>query len=242
MRAIISRITKSDIFVSCYVALMFATLQCLSFNLVEAQMPNQLEYVYNIEHMKGHLEKAVENKENGNNSLTQAHILHPLVEIYDFIEAPLAAVDSNLNTSLFISLDELSKNVEKLDLSQFKEETERVNQMLNNAIELIVPEDNSTLTLTVASWLLDVANTEYESGVRDGKVTQIVEYQDASGFISRAESLVNDTLPILNQTMKTSADQVMSLFPPLNSKVQTKADIQTSISEIRQKISNMTGI
>lgn len=139
-------------------------------------------------------------------------------------------------------MNELSKNVEKLDLSQFKEETERVNQMLNKAIELIVPEDNSTLTLTVASWLLDVANTEYESGVRDGKVTEIVEYQDASGFISRAESLVNDTLPILNQTMKTSADQVMSLFPPLNSKVQTKADIQTSISEIRQKISNMTGI
>ncbi len=242
MRPIISRITKSDIFVSCYVALMFAALQYLSFNLVEAQMPNRIEYVYNIEQMKGHLEKAVENKENGNNSLTQAHILHPLVEIYDFIEAPLVTVDSNLNTSLFNSLNELSKNVEKLDLSQFKEETERVNQMLNKAIELIVPEDNSTLTLTVASWLLDVANTEYESGVRDGKVTEIVEYQDASGFISRAESLVNDTLPILNQTMKTSADQVMSLFPPLNSKVQTKADIQTSISEIRQKISNMTGI
>ena len=88
MRPIISRITKSDIFVSCYVALMFAALQYLSFNLVESQMPNRIEYVYNIEQMKGHLEKAVENKENGNNSLTQAHILHPLVEIYDFIERP----------------------------------------------------------------------------------------------------------------------------------------------------------
>jgi hypothetical protein len=221
---------------------LIIALQFSSFNFVTAQMPNDLEYVYNIEQMKGHLEQAVANKENGNNSLTQAHILHPVVEIYDFIEAPLVTVDSNLNTSLFTSLNMLSQNVEKLDLSQFKEDTDKVNQMLNNAIELIVPEDNSTLKLTVASWLLDVANTEYESGVRDGKLIQIVEYQDASGFISRAESLVNATLPMLDQSMKTSAEQVMSLFSPLEMKVQNKADIHTSISEIRQKISNITGI
>ncbi len=132
--------------------------------------------------MKGHLEQAIENKENGNNTLTQAHILHPIVEIYDFIEAPLVIVDSNLNHSLYTSLNELSQNVEKLDLSQFKEETHKANQMLNNAIEVIVPQDNSTLNLIVASWLLDVANTEYEAGVRDGKVAEIVEYQDASGL------------------------------------------------------------
>jgi predicted phage tail protein len=114
--------------------------------------------------------------------------------------------------------------------------------MLNNAITLIVPQDNSTLNLIVASWLLDVANKEYESGVRDGKVVEIVEYQDASGFISRAESLVNDSLSMLDQSMKSSADEVLSLISPLELKVQNKADIQTSISEVTQKISNMTGI
>ena len=139
-------------------------------------------------------------------------------------------------------MNELSQNVEKLDLSQFKEETNKANQMLNNAIKLIVPQANSTLNLIVASWLLDVANTEYESGVRDGKVAEIVEYQDASGFISRAESLVNDSLPMLDQPMKTSADEVLSLISPLKLKVQSKPDLQTSISEITQKISNMTGI
>ena len=78
--------------------------------------------------------------------------------------------------------------------------------------------------------------------MRDGKVAAIVEYQDASGFISRAETLVKDSLPILDQPMKTSADEVLSLISPLKLKVQNKADIQTSISEITQKISNMTGI
>ena len=205
-------------------------------------MPNQIEYVYNIEQMKGHLEQAILNKENGNNTLTRAHILHPIVEIYDFIEAPLVTVDSNLNHTLYTSLNALSQNVEKLNVSKFTEETEKSNKMLNDAIKLVVPQKNSTLNLIVASWLFDIANTEYEGGVRDGKVIEIVEYQDAGGFISRAESLVKDSIPMLNQTMKNSAEEVLSLISPLKSEIQNKADIPEAISELKQKISNMTGI
>lgn len=217
-------------------------IQFSTFDLVGGQMPNQIEYVYNIEQMKGHLEQAILNKEDGNNTLTRAHILHPIVEIYDFIEAPLVTVDSNLNHTLYTSLNALSQNVEKLNVSKFTEETEKSNKMLNDAIKLIVPQENSTLNLIVASWLFDVANTEYEGGVSDGKVIEIVEYQDASGFISRAESLVKDSIPMLNQTMKNSAEEVLSLISPLKSEIQNKADIQIPISELKQKISNMTGI
>jgi hypothetical protein len=217
-------------------------IQFSTFDLVGGQMPNQIEYVYNIEQMKGHLEQAILNKEDGNNTLTRAHILHPIIEIYDFIEAPLVTVDSNLNHTLYTSLNALSQNVEKLDVSQFKEETEKSNKMLNDAIKLIVPQENSTLNLIVASWLFDIANTEYEGGVSDGKVIEIVEYQDASGFISRAESLVKDSIPMLNQTMKNSAEEVLSLISPLKSEIQNKADIQIPISELKKKISNMTGI
>jgi hypothetical protein len=217
-------------------------IQFSTFDLVWGQMPNQIEYVYNIEQMKGHLEQAILNKEDGNNTLTRAHILHPIIEIYDFIEAPLVTVDSNLNHTLYTSLNALSQNVEKLDVSQFKEETEKSNKMLNDAIKLIVPQENSTLNLIVASWLFDIANTEYEGGVSDGKVIEIVEYQDASGFISRAESLVKDSIPMLNQTMKNSAEEVLSLISPLKSEIQNKADIQIPISELKKKISNMTGI
>jgi hypothetical protein len=73
-------------------------------------------------------------------------------------------------------------------------------------------------------------------------VIEIVEYQDASGFISRAESLVKDSVPMLNQTMKNSAEEVLSLISPLKTEIQNKADIQGPISELKQKISNMTGI
>ena len=219
-------------------------LQFLSFNVAEAQTYNKLEFVYNIEQMKGHLEQAIVNKENGNNTLTQAHIQHPIVEIYDAIEAQLAAVDSNHTTLLFNSLNQLSKNADNSDLAQFKEQTNGVNQILDKAIDLVAPGDNSTFTLIVASWLLDAANTEYDSGVRNGEIIQIVEYQDAIGFISRSESLLNNTLPMLNQSMKTTGDEAFKLYPELNSKVLTMVDINdiyTTTSQIKQKIANITG-
>lgn len=203
-----------------------------------------MEFVFNIEQMKGHLEQAVVNKENGNNTLTQAHIQHPIVEIYDAIEAQLTSVDSNHNTVLLNSLSQLSKNSDNLDLAQFKEETNEVNQILDKAIDLVAPDDNNTLSLIVASWLLDTANSEYESGVRNGQIIQIIEYQDAIGFISRSESLLNETLPALNQSMKATLNEAYKLYPQLNSKVQTMAnidDIYTTTSEIKQRIANITG-
>jgi hypothetical protein len=239
-----SNITKSNsIILSCF-GFLSIVLQILLIGLVEAQTYNKMEFVFNIEQMKGHLEQAVVNKENENNTLTQAHIQHPIVEIYDAIEAQLASVDTNHNTVLLNSLSQLSKNSDNLDLAQFKEETNGVNQILDKAIDLVAPEDNNTLTLIVASWLLDAANSEYESGVRNGQIIQIIEYQDAIGFISRSESLLNDTLPALNQSMKTTGTQAYNLYPELNSKVQTMADIDdiyTTTSEIKQRIANITG-
>ena len=219
-------------------------LQLLFFSVADAQTYNKLEFVYNIEQMKGHLEQAIVNKENGNNTLTQAHIQHPIVEIYDAIEAQLAGVDSNHNTLLFNSLNQLSKNADNSDLAQFKEQTNGVNQILDKAIDLVAPGDNSTFTLIVASWLLDSANTEYDSGVRNGKIIQIVEYQDAIGFISRSESLLNDTLPMLNQSMKVTGDEAYKFYPELNSKVLNMVDINhiyITTRQIKQKIANITG-
>lgn len=203
-----------------------------------------MEFVFNIEQMKGHLEQAVVNKENGNNTLAQAHIQHPIVEIYDAIEAQLASFDTNHNTVLLNSLSQLSKNSDNLDPVQFKEDTDGVNQILNKAIDLVAPEENNTLTLIVASWLLDAANSEYESGVRNGQIIQIIEYQDAIGFISRSESLLNDTLPALNQSMKATGTEAYNLYPELTSKVLTMADIDdiyTTTSEIKQRIANING-
>ncbi len=244
---ITSSSTKCHVFaLSSCVAFLFVVLQPTSFNLATAQSDDKtVEFVSNIEMMKGHLEQAVANKDDGNDTLTLAHVLHPIAELYDLIEIKLATADSNLNNTLAASLSELSKNVEKLDSSQFIAETDKVNEMLTKAVKLIVPADNSTLNLVVVSNLLDTANAEYEEGVKEGAIKEIVEYQDARGFISRADSLFNKTSSMLNESMKTEVDKVVSMFPSLNEKVEAKSnvtDVETSINGIKQGISGITGI
>jgi len=246
MRITSSR-TKFHVFaLSSCVAFLFVALQPISFNLAAAQSDDKaVVYVSNIEMMKGHLEQAVANKNDGNDTLTLAHVLHRIAELYDLIEVKLATADSNLNNTLAASLSELSKNVEKLDSSQFTAETDKVNEMLNKAVKVIVPADNSTLNLVVVSNLLDTANAEYEEGVKEGAIKEIVEYQDARGFISRADSLFNKTSSMLNESMKTEVDKVVSMFPSLNEKVEAKSnvtDVETSINGIKQGISGITGI
>ena len=245
------RITSSNtkfhaLALSSCVAFLVVVLQPTSFSFAAAQLDDKtVEFVSNIEMMKGHLEQAVINKNDGNDTLTLAHVLHPIAELYDLIEVKLATADSSLNNSLAMSLNELSKNVPELDSSQFIAETDKVNEMLNKAVKLIVPADNSTLNLVVVSKLLDTANAEYGEGVQDGVVKEIVEYQDARGFISRADSLFNKTSSMLNQSMKTEADKVVSMFPSLNEKVESKSnvtDVETSINGIKQGITGITGI
>jgi hypothetical protein len=42
--------------------------------------------------------------------------------------------------------------------------------------------------------------------------------------------------------MKGSAEEILNLISPLKLEVQNKTDIQIPIDELKQKISNMTGI
>src|SRR5215475_12286442 len=61
------------------------TTTILSTNVTS---PNStlVEFVSNIEQVKGHIEQALANKQAGNNTLALAHTLHPIAEIYANIE------------------------------------------------------------------------------------------------------------------------------------------------------------
>ena len=91
--------------ISCAIFVILIS-QPTSFNIAAAQSDDKtVEFVANLEQMKGHLEQAVANKENGNDTLTLAHVLHPIAELYDLIDVELATADSNLNATLAASLE-----------------------------------------------------------------------------------------------------------------------------------------
>jgi hypothetical protein len=68
----------------------------------------QVDFVSNMEQIRGHLNAAVMNKEAGNNSLAKAHTLHPIAEIYSTIEPSISNINSTLNNTLASDLSQFS--------------------------------------------------------------------------------------------------------------------------------------
>ena len=151
-----------------------------------------IHFVSNIEQIIGHIEQAKSNKQAGNNTLVLAHTLHPIEEIYSSIEGQLSNANSALNQTLSSNLNQLSQTAVNSTVDQFNIQAQKVNGLLNQTIEKVVPvknRNNSTFNLIVVADLLPIAESEYKEAVENGTVKEIVEYQDAQGFVSRAQSV-----------------------------------------------------
>lgn len=207
-----------------------------------------VDFASNIEQIRGHLQQAVANKEMGNTTLAKAHTLHPIEEIYSSIEVQIDASDPNLNQSLSSSLNQLSNMVDKSTTAEFETEATGLNGLLNDTISKVVPgqEINSTeFNLMIVTDLLSVAGNEYKEGVENGTVKAIVEYQDGQAFISRAQSVFNETSPNIPQGESVEVEEINGFFSDLDNAVQAKADpelVSNSIRAIMHEISEVTGM
>jgi hypothetical protein len=98
-----------------------------------------VEFVSNIEQIRGHIDQALINKESGNNSLAQTHTLHPIEEVYSNIEDQLANQNSTQNQTLSAALQSLSSSAMNATLQEFESQTDHVNTLLNNSVQTVVP-------------------------------------------------------------------------------------------------------
>src|ERR671910_1446152 len=139
----------------------------------------QVDFVSNIEQIRGHLNAATMNKEAGNNSLAKAHTLHPIAEIYASIKPQISNVNSTLNETLASNLNQLSQMVNTSSTDEFGAESQKINGLLNQTVQEVIPSEtagNSTFRLGVVSDLLSIAGVEYGEAVENGTITEIVEY------------------------------------------------------------------
>ena len=95
--------------------------------------------------------------------------------------------------------------------------------------------NNTDHNITVIQSLLTTSGGEYEEGVKDGKITLILEYQDGSAFMDRAHKLFNDTKSISNER-----EEISTLFNNLTNSVQQQknpSETEQIINEINTKLS-----
>ena len=203
-----------------------------------------IDFVSNIEQIRAHLDAAMMNKQAGNNSLAQAHTLHPIAEIYSSIEAQIANANMTLNQTLASNLNELLQMVNSSTTDEFNTQAQKINGLVNQTVEQIVPVEsanNSTFGLAVVADLLSIASAEYGEAIENGKIKEIVEYQDGQAFVSRAQDLMVQTSSTgLVQEKTPEIQETNKLFSDLNTAIQNKSSpelVDTSIRAIIHEIS-----
>jgi hypothetical protein len=208
----------------------------------------QVDFVSNIEQIRGHLNAAVMNKEARNNSLAKAHSLHPIAEIYSTIEPSISNINSTLNTTLASDLSQFSQMVNVSSLDEFEEQSKKINGTLNQTIQRVIPRDalsNSSFNLGVVSDLLSIAETEYGEAVENGTIKEIVEYQDGQAFVSRAQNMFTQATLILPPETNPNVEETVQSFSALDVAIQNKSNpdvVDRSVGSIIHEISEITGI
>jgi hypothetical protein len=225
-----------------------------SNNITSSNTTTLVDFVSNIEQIKGHLEQATSNKQTGNNILVIAHTLHPIEEIYSNIESQLSNANNTLNQTLSSNLNQLSQMANNSTLNQFNTQVQKMNGLLNQTLEKVVPienRNNTAFNLLVVTDLLSIAESEYKEAVENNTIKEIVEYQDAQGFVSRAQSLFEQTSSSSSssstkpQEITGNIQKINYSFSELNNAIQNKSNIETVDRPIRaiiQEISEITGI
>jgi hypothetical protein len=203
-----------------------------------------IDFVSNIEQIRAHLDAAMMNKQAGNNSLAQAHTLHPIAEIYSSIEPQIANANMTLNQTLASNLNGLSQMVNSSTTVEFNTQAQKINGLVNQTVKQVVPVEtanNSTFGLAVVADLLSIASEEYGEAVENGTIKEIVEYQDGQAFVSRAQDLMVQTSTGLPPQEKTlQIQETNKLFSDLNTAIQNKSSpelVDTSIRAIIHEIS-----
>jgi hypothetical protein len=136
-----------------------------------------------------------------------------------------------------------------------KVQVQKVNGLLNQTVEIVIPienrnnNNNTAFNLMVVADLLPVVESEYKEVVENGTIKEIVEYQDAQGFVSRAQSVFEQTSsspPSMKlQELSGEIQKVNEYFSDLNNAIQNKSNpevVSTPIRVIIFEISGITGI
>lgn len=239
---------SSIIFALITIALIGPSLPIsVSAQLNDTQKVGEIDHTgfhSSIEQIIGHIEKALFNKMNNNETNTLGHTLHPIEEVLSLVTIPLTNTDANLNSTYFDSLYILSglANPGNSTIDQFENQSKSSIDLSKRVISTVVPPNvlgTVEHNASVIRDLLTVSAAEYTEGVADGKIVMELEYQDGSAFVDRAYTLFNNTQNILRDTADVS--QLQTDFTNLTSSVQNLEDpavINQIVENINSKLAS----
>lgn len=189
--------------------------------LILARTPNEdVNYLTNLGLMKGHLLVGKELLTLTEFEQSEPHFGHPVDEIYGDLEPQLTTRKVHEFKQDLTTLHELVKfsPQDKKVSSQYNLAMEKIDQAI-----AILPETKLNapeFMIKVINRLLTVAKEEYGAAIIDNKIVEIIEYQDARGFVLTSEILYNriknnlrNQYPSLEEKLTLNLQNIKQGFP-----------------------------
>lgn len=176
--------------------------------------------------------------------LAMMHATHPIAELYDLMKPELDEHNAKLSEQLKQVLLDLGKKTGKdANPQDARAVIEDAKQVIEQARTTVVGEESeeTDFKAAVIADLLESSIGEYTEGVSDGKITKIVEYQDASAFVWRSQQIY-DT--IKSHVTSEQADKIDKLYADLADAYEKKvpgSDIDSMTDEIKAEFQKIGG-
>ena len=213
-----------------------------------AQLPPALHLYRGIEMIRGHLLVGGEPIEAGRWADALPHFLHPEEEIY-------ASLRDNLKTFSIAPFQVALKSLSQTVKAKNKEAYVRARTTLEErlaAAEMAVKakEENGTyFVLETALEVLQQAADEYAEAVEKGRIANVVEYQDARGFVMEVDRLVGTVMSAATaknaeaaKAIQANLSDLKAVFPsvtPPKQAVKDSGDFLSTIAKFELQLGNL---
>lgn len=207
----------------------------------------QLHLYRGIEMIRGHLLVGNELIEAGRWADALPHFLHPEEEIYASLRDDLKA----FNVAPFqAALKSLSQTVKAKNKDAYARARAAIDERLAAAETAVrAKETNGTyFTLETALEVLQQAADEYGEAVEKNRIANVVEYQDARGFVFEADRLVGTVMQDATaknadaaKALKASLDELKAVFPavtPPKQAVKDAGDFLSTVAKFELQLGN----
>lgn len=203
-----------------------------------AQLQPSIHVYRGLEMIRGHLLVGAELIEAGRWADALPHFLHPEEEIYGSIRDQL----KSFNIAPFqAALKSLSQTVKAKNKEAYARARAALDERLAAAETAVkAKEANGTyFVLETALEVLQQAADEYEEAVQKGRIANVVEYQDARGFVLEVDRLVGTVLPAASaknadaaKALQASLNDLKGTFPAVTPPKQAVKDSSEFLSAI----------
>jgi hypothetical protein len=213
-----------------------------------AQLQPSIHVYRGIEMIRGHLLVGAELIEAGRWADALPHFLHPEEEIYGSIRDQL----KTFNIAPFqVALKSLSQTVKAKNKEAYARARAALDERLAAAETAVkAKEENGTyFVLETALEVLQQAADEYEEAVEKGRIANVVEYQDARGFVFEADRLVGTVMPAASaknadaaKAVQASLDELKATFPavtPPKQAVKDPGDFLSAIAKFELQLGHL---